>query len=187
MPAAQHSRRCLIPRVVLLALLALLATQDQLSGDRAHERPYFMPPVERDRLHGLILKEAWAKADHTRLKRAASTGDGFAAAFLYALDRDSRDDKRKCRAKTINRVVETSPMLALSEELRRQYKLVNFTAELEAFWPALSGVKSLHELAQSIRDHRIPDHLTTHLGRITEARACALTAPLIALANGKLP
>src|SRR5262249_44900098 len=93
MPAAQHARRCIIPRVVralLFALLALIAMQDQRSGARAHERPYFMPSVERDRLHGLILKEAWAKADYARLKRAASTADGFAAAFLYALDGDPR-------------------------------------------------------------------------------------------------
>jgi len=78
-------------RAVLLVLLALITMQDQRSGARAHERPYFMPPVERDRLHGLIFKEAWAKADHARLKRDASTGDGFAAAFLYALDGDPRD------------------------------------------------------------------------------------------------
>jgi hypothetical protein len=28
------------------------------AGAQVHERPYFMPSVERDRLHGLILKEA---------------------------------------------------------------------------------------------------------------------------------
>src|SRR5262249_54379315 len=85
MPAAQHSRGCITCRViraVLLALLTLIIMQDQRSGARAHERPYFMPPVERDRLHGLILKEGWAKEDYARLKSAASTGDGFAAAFL---------------------------------------------------------------------------------------------------------
>src|SRR4030095_8347843 len=49
-----------------------------------------MPPVERDRLHGLISKEAWARADHARLKMAASTDDVFAAALLYALDGDPR-------------------------------------------------------------------------------------------------
>jgi Heparinase II/III-like protein len=78
-------------KAVLLALLALMSMQDHRSAAQAHERPYFMPPVERDRLHGLISKEAWAKADHARLTRAASTGDGFAAAFLYALDGDPRD------------------------------------------------------------------------------------------------
>jgi hypothetical protein len=74
MPAARHSHRCMISRVVravLLALLALIATQDQVSGDRGHARPYFMPPVERDGLHGLISKDAWAEADHARLKRRA--------------------------------------------------------------------------------------------------------------------
>jgi hypothetical protein len=94
MSDAQSSHGRLIPRVlgaVLLALLALITLQDQRSGARGQERPYFMPPGERDRLHGLISKEAWAKADHARLKKAASTGDGFAAAFLYALDGDPRD------------------------------------------------------------------------------------------------
>ena len=75
----------------LLALLALISTQYQQVSAQGHERPYFMPPVERDRLHDLILKQAWAKADLARLKKAASTGDGFAAAFLYALDGDPRD------------------------------------------------------------------------------------------------
>ena len=94
MPAAQHSRGCITCRViraVLLALLTLIIMQDQRSGARAHERPYFMPLVERDRLHGLILKEGWAKEDYARLKSAASTGDGFAAAFLYALDGDPKN------------------------------------------------------------------------------------------------
>src|SRR5262249_20858612 len=93
MSAAQHSRGYMsrVFRAVLLVLLALITMQDQRSGARAHERPYFLPPVERDRLHGLISKEAWAKADYARLKSAASTGDGFAAAFLYALDGDPRN------------------------------------------------------------------------------------------------
>src|SRR5262245_33012056 len=93
MPAAQPASRCIIPRVVralLLALLALITMQDHRAGAQAHERPYFMPPVERDRLHGLILKEGWAKEGYARLTSAASTGDGFAAAFLYALDGDPR-------------------------------------------------------------------------------------------------
>jgi hypothetical protein len=94
MLAAQYSYEHMIRRVLgagLLALLALISTQHQRVGAQEHERPYFMPPMERDRLHDLILKEAWAKADHARLKKAASTGDGFAAAFLYALDGDPRD------------------------------------------------------------------------------------------------
>src|SRR5258705_471807 len=51
-------------KAALLALLALMSMQDYRSAAQAHERPYFMPLVERDRLHGLISKEAWAKADH---------------------------------------------------------------------------------------------------------------------------
>jgi choline dehydrogenase-like flavoprotein len=73
----------------------------------------------------------------------------------------------KCGTRTINWGGETFPILTLSEELRQQYKLLNFTAEVEAFKPPLpSGVESLHELAQSVRDHRIPNDLITHLGRI---------------------
>ena len=56
-------------RAVLLVLLALISMQDR-SGAQDHERPYFMPPTERDRLHDLILKEAWAKADYARLKKS---------------------------------------------------------------------------------------------------------------------
>jgi len=76
---------------MLLALLVLITMQDYRGGAQAHERPYFMPSVERDRLHGLISKGGWAKEDYARLKSAASTGDGFAAGFLYALDGDPRD------------------------------------------------------------------------------------------------
>jgi hypothetical protein len=65
--------------------------QVQWGSAQEHERPYFMPPVERDRLHDLILRQAWGKTDYARLKKAASIGDGFAAAFLYALDADTRD------------------------------------------------------------------------------------------------
>jgi hypothetical protein len=74
----------------LLVLLAVVSTQSELDAVQAHERPYFMSAVERDRLHELISKEAWAEADHAKLKRAASSGEGFAAAFLYALDGDPK-------------------------------------------------------------------------------------------------
>src|SRR6266516_3038568 len=95
MLAAQHSRgrTILLPLAAVLAalLIALISIQGGWGGARAHERPYFMPPMERDRLHALVLTEPWARADYARLKKAASTGDGFAAAFLYALDGDPRD------------------------------------------------------------------------------------------------
>ncbi|MGB6754824.1 MAG: hypothetical protein WBE71_20235 [Xanthobacteraceae bacterium] len=50
-----------------------------------------MPPVERDRLHELVVKQAWANSDHARLSEVASKGDGLAAAFLYALEGDRGD------------------------------------------------------------------------------------------------
>ena len=65
-----------------------------------------------------------------------------------------QDNNGKCRSENDQLGRETFPILTLSEELRRQYKLINFTAELEAFRPPLpSGVEFLHELAQSIRHH----------------------------------
>jgi hypothetical protein len=56
----------------------------------SHDRPYFMPAAERDRIRGLIQKEAWARAEHDRLKAAADKNDGYAAAFLYALDGEAK-------------------------------------------------------------------------------------------------
>jgi hypothetical protein len=91
--AAHHlnERFLQVLRAGLLGLLALVSTQDHPAGAQMRERPYFMPSAERDRLRELILKEAWAKADYERLTKAASTGDGFVAAFLYALDGDPRN------------------------------------------------------------------------------------------------
>src|SRR5262245_58521080 len=93
MLAAQYYSGHIIRRVLAAALLAvlLISTQDQQALAQQHMRPYFMPPAEREVLRDLILKQPWAKADYERLKKAASTGDGFAAAFLYALDGESRD------------------------------------------------------------------------------------------------
>src|SRR4051794_35763894 len=82
--------RRIVP-AVLLSLLAIIAPQDQRGNAQGRERPYFMPPLERAGLRGLIFKEVWAKVDLARLKKAASSGDGFAAAFLYALDGDTKD------------------------------------------------------------------------------------------------
>ncbi|MHC4917187.1 MAG: heparinase II/III domain-containing protein, partial [Planctomycetota bacterium] len=47
-----------------------------------------MPDRERTRIRQLIATREWAKADYTRIKEAARKGDGFVAAFLYALDGD---------------------------------------------------------------------------------------------------
>ena len=81
----------LFVRTILLVLLTHVSMSGQRVDAREYERPYFMPPAERERLHGLTSHEAWAKADLARLKKAASSGDGFAAAFLYALDGDPKD------------------------------------------------------------------------------------------------
>ena len=75
----------------LLAALVIITTKSQRSSAQQHRRPYFMPPEEHRRLLDLIWRQSWAKSDYARLKTAASTGDGFAGAFLYALDGDPRD------------------------------------------------------------------------------------------------
>ena len=47
-----------------------------------------MPEQERTRLRQLIAAQEWATADYARLQQAARKGDGYLAAFLYALDGD---------------------------------------------------------------------------------------------------
>ena len=92
MPRCANSYACITRRTLGKGLLGALAlTQVQRGGAQDRKRPYFMPPVERDRLHDLILKQSWANMDYARLKKVASADDGFAAAFLYALDGNPRD------------------------------------------------------------------------------------------------
>jgi hypothetical protein len=94
MPAEQHSYRGITRRAAgtgLIAALSIVTAKIRQSGAQGHKRPYFMTPEERERLHDLILRQSWAKTDYARLKTAASTGDGFAGSFLYALDGDPRD------------------------------------------------------------------------------------------------
>jgi hypothetical protein len=81
-------RRISLP--LLLALLAGSALHGQEKDVPKHDRPYFMPAAERDRIRALVRKEAWAKAEHARLRTAAGKGEGYAAAFLYALDGDAK-------------------------------------------------------------------------------------------------
>src|SRR5690349_21376139 len=86
MSPAQHSYARITRRAAakgLVAALALINTKIQRTSAQEHRRPYFMPPEERRRLLDLILRQPWAKVDYARLKKVASTGDGFAGAFLY--------------------------------------------------------------------------------------------------------
>jgi hypothetical protein len=71
-------------------LLALISTDRQQVSAQGTNGPISCQQVERDRLHDLILKQAWGQGGPARLKKSASVGDGFAAAFLYALDGDPR-------------------------------------------------------------------------------------------------
>lgn len=80
------SRRFVFGSIPALSALAYM----QHGDSQGRERPYFMPPSDRNRLQKLILNEPWAKADYVRLNKSSSTGDGFAGAFLYALEGDLR-------------------------------------------------------------------------------------------------
>jgi hypothetical protein len=94
MPDKQHFYPGITRRAAgtaLVAALSLVSAKIRQSGAQGHKRPYFMTPEEREQLHDLIFRQSWAKTDYARLKTAASTGDGFAGSFLYALDGDSRD------------------------------------------------------------------------------------------------
>ncbi len=67
------------------------AVADQASQLRpSHERPYFMPDAERDRIGKLIRTQPWAKTEYERIQAEAEKGDGFWAGFLYALDGDAK-------------------------------------------------------------------------------------------------
>src|SRR5215831_13514218 len=52
----------LFVRTILLVLLTHVSMSGQRVDAREYERPYFMPPAERERLHGLISHEAWSRA-----------------------------------------------------------------------------------------------------------------------------
>ena len=79
-------------RAVVRALVLLLACQSlalaQPADAPAHGRPFFMPDRERAQIRQWIASEQWAKAEYARLQQAARKGDGYLAAFLYALDGD---------------------------------------------------------------------------------------------------
>ena len=78
---------------VVIALLILTLTCGAISAAQpndapANGRPFFMPDEERARIRQLIAAREWAKSDYARIQEAARKGDGFLAAFLYALDGD---------------------------------------------------------------------------------------------------
>ena len=79
-------RGVLAARVGLLLVMAGAAAGD---GDApSHGHPFFMPAAERARITRLVRTEAWAADDYARWKAAAEKGDGYSAAFLYAIEGD---------------------------------------------------------------------------------------------------
>jgi hypothetical protein len=89
----EHIMSIRSPYPALITLLILMLTcgsivLGQAKDAPAHGRPFFMPEKERTRIRQVIATQEWAKADYTRIQEAARKGDGFVAAFLYALDGD---------------------------------------------------------------------------------------------------
>ncbi|MGB2822266.1 MAG: hypothetical protein WBF17_14875 [Phycisphaerae bacterium] len=75
--------------VLVLTVLCGPVVAGQAGDAPAHGRPFFMPARERARIRQLFSSQQWAKADYTRIQQAARKGDGFLAAFLYAMEGDA--------------------------------------------------------------------------------------------------
>jgi len=77
--------------LVVFAVNAIAETPAlPLPAEPKHGRPYLMPETERQRIRGLIAREGWAKEEYEQLKKKADGGDGYSAAFLFALERDAK-------------------------------------------------------------------------------------------------
>ena len=70
------------------SVLAVVSEDEVQQVRPSHDRPYFMPAEERQRIQGLVRKEPWAKTEYARVRAEAEKGNGFWAGFLYALDGD---------------------------------------------------------------------------------------------------
>jgi parallel beta-helix repeat protein len=85
--------RILMTLIVCGVLASLVPAQEPelpLPAEPKQGRPFLMPPAERQRIQTLVAREPWAKQEYERLTKQASGGDGHAAAFLYALERDAK-------------------------------------------------------------------------------------------------
>ena len=82
--------------VLVLGIVGAAAFGDVPPIKPSRGRPFFMPESKRKEILELIRTQAWAKDSYEALKAAArgkrpGSGDGFAAAFLYALEGDPAD------------------------------------------------------------------------------------------------
>ena len=55
-----------------------------------HSRPYLLSETHKDRLLKLIEEKSWAQENFRQIKASADEGDGYSAAFLYALTNEQR-------------------------------------------------------------------------------------------------
>jgi hypothetical protein len=82
------SRHPALIGILVITVLRGPVVQAQSNDAPAHGRPFFLPEPERTRIRQSIAGQEWAKAEYARIQQAARKGDGFLAAFLYALDGD---------------------------------------------------------------------------------------------------
>ena len=75
---------------IVSAVLVLVGSAGAQTDAPSHPRPYFMPRRERERIRGLIARHDWARAEYERVQAAAGKGNGYEAAFLYALDGEAK-------------------------------------------------------------------------------------------------
>ncbi len=77
----------------LLGLFLCLSVAYGAAADElrpAHGRPFFMPEWRRQEILVLIAEAEWARREYADVKRQADNGNMFWAAFVYALEGDSR-------------------------------------------------------------------------------------------------
>jgi choline dehydrogenase-like flavoprotein len=105
---------------------------------------------------------------HLELKNVGVFLPSPTVSMQYFRDNNSdakRVDVGKCRKKSINWDGATDAVLTISEKLRHEHKLVNFTVALEEFTPTMPPApprgSSLSKLSS-----RSPDSLLFHLSRV---------------------
>ncbi|HUU98433.1 MAG TPA: hypothetical protein VM487_22085 [Phycisphaerae bacterium] len=76
---------CIGGMAVSMAVAALAGEQGQ---PPSHDRPYFMTDQRRQEILALIKQARWAQDEYDRVKAEAAKGNGYWAAFIYALEGD---------------------------------------------------------------------------------------------------
>ena len=78
---------CLLVLSYLIADICFAVTISELKP--VHPRPFLLPENEKKHITNLTENEAWAKQEWQNLQQKAKAGDGYSAAFLYALTNET--------------------------------------------------------------------------------------------------